>query len=215
MRPAYSSSWRGARLAALLLALIAPPGRAECECLWEGSFADVQGGTDLVIAASVARIKGNAVDLHVEQNLRGDAFFDEIRIWLRTRDYCRPEVDEFPVGSRWVLALHRIDEVPEDGFDPGTPNLSYGRRGDYYLSNCGGYWLNYSGEAVTGNLIDAPRWARDVDMQPVLLSLLEAYLQGRADRDALREAAREDPALDNLMLDTRAFLRGDGIIEQP
>jgi hypothetical protein len=99
--------------------------------------------------------------------------------------------------------------VPEDGFDPGTPNQSYGRTGDYYLSSCGGYWLSYSGEAVTGNLIDAPRWARETDMQPVLIGLIEAFVAGRADREALRAATEEDPALDNLMLDTRAFLRGD------
>ena len=103
----------------------------------------------------------------------------------------------------------RLVEVPEDGFNPSTPNQSYGRQGDYYLSSCGGYWLSLSGEAVTGNLVDAPRWARDPDMQPVLLTLLAAYLRGEAGRDALSEATKEDPALNELMLDTRAFLRGD------
>jgi hypothetical protein len=106
------------------------------------------------------------------------------------------------------MALMRIQELPEDGFDPGTPNQSFGRVGDYYLSSCGGYWLNYSGEAVTGNLINAPRWAREPEMTPVLIELLRAYLRGEASSEALLEASREDPELTDLMLDTKAFLRG-------
>jgi hypothetical protein len=161
------------------------------------------------VAGRVVEIKGNAVDLAVERKLRGNAYLDEIRIWMQRKDYCRPDAGEFPEGSRWVMALTRIEDVPEDGFDPATPNVSYGRPGDYYLSSCGGYWLKYQGEAVTGNLVDAPRWAREPDMQPVLLELLAAYLRGDADRAALKEATQKDPALDALMLDTRAFLRGD------
>ena len=196
-------------LAGLLFAGSPLRAQEECACLWEGSFADVQADTDRVVAGRVVEIKGNAVDLAVEESLRGDVYFDEIRVCMRTKDYCRPEAGEFPEGSRWVMALQRIAEIPEDGFDPATPNFSYGRPGDYYLPSCGGYWLKYQGEAVTGNLVDAPRWTREPDMQPVLLELLAAYLRGDTDRAALKEATREDPALDALMLDTRAFLRGD------
>lgn len=212
--------YRSAAVAVAALALVfgcLPALRAaaqdECACLWQGSFADVHQDTDLVVAGTVLRTRGNAADLRIERNLRGASWLEEIRVWMRTRDYCRPAIEDFPEGSRWVMALHRIDEVPSDGFDPGTPNRSYGRPGDYYLSSCGGYWLNYRGEAVTGNLIDAPRWARDPDMQPVLMALLEAFVAGRADRAALAEASRENPALDALMLDTRAFLRGDDALD--
>jgi hypothetical protein len=205
-----------AALLACAAALLPIHAGAECECLWQGSFADVQAETDLVVAGRVVERKGNAVDVEIERRLRGEAWLDTVRVWMKTRDYCRPEAEEFPPQSRWVMALTRIREVPEDGFDPGTPNQSYGRVDDYYLSSCGGYWLSYSGEAVTGNLIDAPRWAREAEMQPVLIELIEAYVAGRADREALREAQREDPALTDLLLDTRAFLRGDDeVIERP
>ncbi len=195
---------------ALLAALALIPARAmaECACLWEGSFAEVQTEADLVIAGSIEQIKGNAVDIRIEESLRGNSYLDSIRVWMATRDYCRPDAAEFPPGSRWVMALMRIQELPEDGFDPGTPNQSFGRVGDYYLSSCGGYWLNYSGEAVTGNLINAPRWAREPEMTPVLIELLRAYLRGEASSEALLEASREDPELTDLMLDTKAFLRG-------
>jgi hypothetical protein len=196
-------------LGCVLVLLIGPgESHAECACLWEGAFADVQADTDLVVAGSVTTVKGNAVDVRIEEVLRGRVFLDDIRVWMKTRDYCRPPTDDFPPGSRWVMALERIDELPDDGFDASTPNFSYGRVGDYILSECGGYWLNYSGEAVTGNLVNAPRWARDPKMTPVLMELLRAFVRGEASADALLKASEEDPALKELMLDTKSFLRG-------
>ncbi|GAB5413329.1 MAG: hypothetical protein Cons2KO_09320 [Congregibacter sp.] len=195
----------------LFISLLPVPSASadECTCLWEGSFADVQRNADLIIAGIIRSHKGNAADVFVGETLRGENYEPSIRVWMQTKGYCRPEIDSFPVGSRWVLALKQITEVPEGGFDPGTPNQSFGRIGDYTLSSCGAYWLNFSGEAVTGNLIDGPRWAREVEMTPVLLSLIRSFVNGKASREALAEAAREDPAVVELILDTKAFIRGD------
>ncbi len=129
--------------------------RAECDCLWQGSFVDVQAGADLVVSGTVARAKGNSIDLAVERTLRGSTDAAEIRIWLKTADYCRPEPELFPPGSEWVMALSRIVEDVPGGFNPNTPNVSYGRPGDYSLSSCGGYWLSRSGDWVSGNLVQA------------------------------------------------------------
>jgi hypothetical protein len=85
--------------------------------------------------------------------------------------------------------------------------VSYGRPGDYSLSSCGGYWLSRSGDWVSGNLVQAPRWVRDPKMTPVLIDLLVAFIDGRVDAEALAKASREDPAARELMLDTKAFLR--------
>jgi hypothetical protein len=189
------------------LLLLAGRGQAECECLWEGSFSEVQASTDLVVAATVVAGKGNSIDLAIERHLRGESPLEEIRVWLRAGDYCRPEPELFPVGSAWVMALNRIEESVPGGFNPNTPNISYGRIGDYRLSSCGGYWLQVSGDWVTGNLVDAPRWVREPKMTPVLLDLIAAYVAGDVDAGALLAASREDPAVRDLMLDTRAFLR--------
>ncbi len=89
----------------------------------------------------------------------------------------------------------------------GTPNVSYGRVGDYSLSSCGGYWLSNSEGWVSGNLVKAPRWVREPKMTPVLLDLLAAFIAGDIGSDALVEASKVDPALRELMQDTRAFLR--------
>ncbi len=197
------------RVAGALLLALSPSANAQqgCECLWRGSFVDVQAETDLVASATVVGSKGNSIDIEVTQLLRGEAPSAPVRVWLHAADYCRPPASEFPVDSQWVFALHRITETVPGGFNPGTPNISYGRVGDFELSSCGGYWLRQAGERVTGNLVDAPRWARDPAMNPVLLELVAAFIDGEVEREQLLAASREDPALKELILDTRAFLR--------
>jgi hypothetical protein len=195
-------------LSGLLLSAANGAG-AECECLWEGSFSEVQAGASLVVSGTVIDGKGNSIDLHIDRLLRGEEPLPEIRIWLKLGDYCRPEPALFPGNSQWVMALHRIEEAVPGGFNPNTPSVSHGRIGDYSLSSCGGYWLNQSENLVSGNLVNAPRWVRDPKMTPVLLDLVADFVVGRVDADALLQASREDPALRELMLDTRAFLRDE------
>ncbi|WP_241521289.1 delta-aminolevulinic acid dehydratase [Kineobactrum sediminis] len=196
-----------------VLAVMAPMTSAqpadECACLWQGDFSEVQAEADLVVTGTIISRKGNSVDLALERILRGREVQETVRIWLQARDYCRPPAENFPPGSRWVMALYRINEEVPGGFDPGTPNISYGRIGDYRLSSCGGYWLELQDGWVTGNLVNAPRWERTPKMTPVLLDLLAAYVRGEVDRQALVKASREDPALRELMLDTREFLRDE------
>ena len=192
-----------------LLCLLATTAHSDCECLWQGSFSEVQASTSLVLSGTVVEGKGNSIDLSVDRLLRGTAHVEPIRVWLQAADYCRPEPELFPIGSQWVMALQQITENVPGGFNPSTPNISYGRIGDYSLSSCGGYWLSQSGDVVTGNLIQAPRWVREPKMTPVLVDLVAGYVAGSVDAAALLQATKEDPALRELMLDTRAFLRGD------
>ena len=193
----------------LLLCLATPHVVAQCECLWRGSFSEVQATTDLIVSATVIASKGNSIDLAVSQVLRGQDPPEPLRVWLQTADYCRPDVSLFPLGSSWLMALQKITEEAPDGFNPNTPNISYGRLDDYSLSSCGGYWLRVTGDLVTGNLVKAPRWERAPPMTPVLLELVVDFVQGRLNSDALLQASREDPALRQLKLDTRSFLRNE------
>ncbi len=192
----------------VLLALVfSSQLHAECECLWEGSFSEVQADTSIVVSATVINGKGNAIDVFVDELLRGEEKLPTIRVWLKDGDYCRPEASLFPSDSQWVMALDRIDEEIPGGFNPNTPNVSYGRVGDYSLSSCGGYWLSRSENWVTGNLVNAPRWVREPKMTPVLLDVVAAFVAGKIGADALVEASKIDPELRKLMLDTKAFLR--------
>jgi hypothetical protein len=223
MRPDYSTGEPALRhpfittLAVSLAAVLADwaPGQpdatgADCGCLWEGSFSEVASATDLVLLAEVQTVKGNAVDLVPEQILQGESWLDSLRVWMQTQDYCRPPADDFPVGSRWIMALSQIQQVPEGGFDPSTPNQSFGRPYDYTLSSCGGYWLRVNGGTATGNLVPGmPRFYHQPDMSPVLVDLVAGHLTGTVSTEALAEASRERPeAVDELILDTRSFLRG-------
>jgi len=192
-----------------VLTLLSPPGYAQCDCLWQGSFSDVQADTDLVVSGTVVATKGNSVDLAITRNLRSEGGPEEIRVWMKSKNYCRPEAELFPVGTQWVMALHTITEEIPGGFDPNTPNISYGRIGDYSLSICGGYWLRQNQNLVMGNLVDAPRWEREPQMTPVLLDLVVDFVQGKLNQDSLLQASKEDPALRELMLDTRSFLRNN------
>lgn len=198
---------RALSLLGLFLLALSEAAHSDCECLWQGSFTDVEGATDLVISGTVLASKGNSIDLEPQRLLRGDLPIGTLRIWLKAADYCRPETQLFPVGSQWVMALHRINNDVPGGFNPHTPNVSYGRIGDYSLSSCGGYWLSQKGSVVTGNLVNAPRWVRDPQMTPVLLDLVADFVAGEIDEEAIKQASREDPALRELMLDTRSFLR--------
>ena len=183
---------------------------ADCGCLWQGSFSEVATTTDLVVLGEVQRIKGNAVDLKPERVLHGEFWLDSMRVWMRTRDYCRPSAEAFSEGSRWIMALAQIREIPEDGFDPSTPNQSYGRLYDYALSSCGGYWLQVNGNTAVGNLVPGmPRFYHQPEMSPVLVDLIAGYLNDTVSEAALVDASRERPdEVNELMLDTRSFLRG-------
>jgi hypothetical protein len=198
---------RRLRLATALVLLLPGSSQAECECLWQGSFADVQATTDLVISGRVAAARGNSIDMDVQRILKGTVYTESIRVWLDTGDLCRAEVGTFDLDSQWVMALHRINEQVPGGFNPGTPNISYGRVGDYSLSRCGGYWLSQAENLVSGNLTAGPRWEMNPKMSPVLLDLVAGYVSGELDRETLVEAGQVDPELQELIINTRLFLR--------
>ncbi|MCX2983328.1 delta-aminolevulinic acid dehydratase [Halieaceae bacterium IMCC14734] len=185
----------------------ASAAQAECECIWQGPFTRVQQHTDLVVTGQVIASQGNSIDIEHSETWRGTNYQPTIRVWLNSGELCRPEVEQFPLESSWVMALQRIDEQVPGGFNPSTPNISYGRVGDYTLSSCGGYWLSLHGEVVTGNLASGTRWEHNPKMSPVLSELVAAFVAGEIDADALKQASELDPELQRLQLDTRSFLR--------
>jgi len=187
--------------------LIAPAATADCDCIWQGPFSRVQQTTDLVVSATVISIRGNSIDLHIDRLLRGEPFTEDVRVWLDTGKSCRAAPGGFPEGSQWVMALERINEAVPGGFNPHTPNISHGRVGDYSLSRCGGYWLYQSENLVSGNLTGGPRWEMKPKMSPVLLDLVAGYVAGRLDEETLKKAGEIDPALQELMINTRVFLK--------
>lgn len=191
----------------LLLALLAALPAHACECIWRGPFSRAHTSADLIVAGEVTAQRGNAITLRIDRALRGAAVSDSVQVWGAYRDTCRPEPAQFEPGSQWVMALSKIETVPADGFDPDTPNHSYGLVGDYTLDSCGVTWLRLRDGLVTGNLTADQRWQYDAgDTEPVLLELLEAFLRGTLPEAALAEAARPLPGLRQLRSRTRSRL---------
>ena len=179
-----------------------------CSCIWRGDFAKAQQRADLVIHGAVVASRGNSIDLDVARVLRGKEFNPIIRVWGNNGKLCRPEVEQFPIGTEWMMALERIEEEVEGGFNPSTPNISYGRVGDYQLSSCAANWLKIEEGYATGNLIDGHRWQYQNDkMRPVMIEIVQAFIDGVLPREALQEAAKPDTKTRKLMNETRAFIR--------
>ncbi len=196
--------------ALLLLALLFFPvekSRAECECLWQGSFNQAATQADLIVSGIVVSRKGNAFDLQIETIISGKEFRETIRVWADNGQLCRPPVTEFTLQSQWLLAVFKITEVPVGAFNPNTPSISYGRAEDYYLSKCGAYWLHVDNGYVSGNLINGQRWQwENKKMNPVLLELIDAYFKGILPDAALTEAAKPQTEAKKLMESTQRFI---------
>jgi hypothetical protein len=191
----------------LALPLHSQQVKAECECLWQGSFNRAAPRADLIASGTVVASKGNAIDFRVNRIIAGKEFREVIRVWGDNGKSCRPSIENFSVDSQWLLAAYRINETPDDGFDPNTPNISFGREQDYFLSNCGAYWLSLNNGYVSGNLINGQRWQwQDKKMNPVLLELVDAYLRGVLPDEALIEAAKPQTASKKLMEETKGFI---------
>ena len=200
---------------ALFISSLLPAYSHACECLWEGSFTEVAANADLVVLGTASDPMGNALDISVDVTLSGPDWIETPRVWLKTGKYCRPEISEFEAGERYILALKKITEIPNDGFNPSTPNVSFGRVGDYELSSCGGYWLTVRGLRASGNLVpDMPRYAHSPKMSPVHVGHVIAFLKGNASVESLAEAARLDPELEALKKDSRSFIRGFGDVDE-
>lgn len=185
---------------------------ADCRCLWQGPFVRSQQQADVVLEGEVLEQRGNAFDVAVNRVLRGELYPETVRIWGHYAEtppgVCRAPAAAFEPGSRWVLALERIDAVPAGGFNPATPNISFGRKGDYALSRCGANWLEIHDGLVRGNLANGARWQyEDEEMEPVRPELLANWLQGDVKTETLIEAAKPNPEARRLREATRRFLR--------
>ncbi|WP_372860989.1 hypothetical protein [Spongiibacter sp.] len=191
----------------ILLAVLFSPTLLACDCLWQGAFSEVHGNADLLAQVEITARKGNSADLNLVQTFAGKEHNTRIRLWADSGALCRPNIDEFPVGSQWVMALQRIEQPPDDAFNPFKPNISFGRKGDYYLSSCGVNWLPVKSGRVSGNILSATRWQYlDPKKTPVILPLFIDWLSGNIDDATLAEAARPQAQSRQLLNDTKMFL---------
>ena len=194
-----------------------PP--AACQCIWQGSFSQISGQSDLIVSGTVLAHKGNSMDFAIDRSLldravNGREYSQNIRIWGDNGSECRPTVSTFAIASDWLFALKKITSEPAGGFNPTTPNISYGRKNDYYLSMCGAYWLSARAAFVSGNLVEGPRWQwHNKKMNPVSIDLVEAYVNNKLSPSALLKASQVDPVSKQLMSETLDFIDRSALTE--
>lgn len=180
---------------------------AACDCAWQGPFSWLVDNADYVVLGEVVASRGNSFDLQVMRSLKGKASADTIRIWGERGDLCRPDVALFPPGGQWLFALQRITQVPPGGFNPSTPNISYGRLGDYALSKCGAYWLQHQHGLLSGNITSVFQWDYSPRMNPVSVDLIQAFIDGEADYGDIIEVSDEITSSEAWMRKMRQRMR--------
>lgn len=191
----------------LTAGLIISPVALTCECLWEGPFKSVYANADLIVYGEVGATQGNGFDLIVDTIFQGSEHREQIRIWGKKDDLCRPEVDEFTPGSQWVMALKRIDNPPADAFNPFKANISFGRQDDFSLSSCGVYWLPVKQQRVSGNILDGSRWQYiDTKKTPVIMPVFDAWIKNILLDDAIAEAVKPQTRARQLLNETKIHL---------
>ena len=111
-----------------------------------------------------------------------------------------------------MLALEKITDVPKNGFNPATPNLSFGRKDDHALSNCGAYWLTADGNTARGNLVNGKRWSYDNrdnnnnEIAAISFGELEDFLAGKLSAQQLTRLTSTSKEFRELMRKSREEL---------
>jgi hypothetical protein len=132
---------RALLFAVLVAALLGVTTPAEpCSCAWRGPFLSVAPDAPLVVRVRVLRHHPGpepTMDALVLDVLSGGLLDSGIKIQMDDGMHCRPVMEDFPVGSEWVLALNGPGAKPGKGLA---------------LSHCGEYWLRIQGDEVLGNI---------------------------------------------------------------
>ena len=100
-------SIRGLLLAGSLA--LAPDLAGACSCAWLGGFFQVAPQAPLIIIGDIIRHEPGpapAMAVWVREILKGGLLDSGMRIQMGDGQHCRPSMEDFPPGSRWVLALN-------------------------------------------------------------------------------------------------------------
>lgn len=151
----------------LLLVCIAPRDLLACQCdSWSGPFLKVAHRADLAIRGTVLRYQGKhddrgrrAMDVRVDEVLRGHVGSKEVRVWGGSGTDCRPEVGHFPISTEWIFAIY--------------PSASSAGERGYSMSRCGGYWLQVKDGVAHGPI--ASPW--EDHSESLRLDQLKALMQ--------------------------------------
>ena len=139
MKTQFAAGW------AVLLTLLFVVRSEACSCAWAGPLLRVGPSTELVLRAKVLGYHGRsrgvdlAMDVEVQEVVKGSMKASRLRIWGDNGAQCRPYVTGFPVQTEWIFAISKL--IGEQG-----------RPGDYFINGCGEYWAKVVDGHVIGRL---------------------------------------------------------------
>ncbi len=120
--------------------LCIPSFAGACSCAWKGPFLTAARDAPLVVIGKIIRHhpgRSPTMDVLVSETLKGGILDSGMTIQMGDGMHCRPAIDAFPVGTKWVLALNGQGAKPGNG---------------WAISHCGEYWLRLENDYVTGSI---------------------------------------------------------------
>jgi hypothetical protein len=111
-----------------------------CSCIWKGPFLTASKDAPLVVMGKILRHHpGNSptMDVLVLETLKGGILDSGMVVQMGDGMHCRPTLDVFPPGTKWILAVNG------HGAKPGT---------GLAISHCGEYWLRVENDYVEGSI---------------------------------------------------------------
>ncbi|HOG82692.1 MAG TPA: hypothetical protein PLB14_08515 [Smithellaceae bacterium] len=130
----------GALLLFLVFGLLTPFNAAACSCAWKGPFLSVAREAPLVIVGKIVRHhpgKSPSMDVLVLETLKGGILDSGMTLQMGDGMHCRPAMEMFPVGTRWILAINGPGAKAGNG---------------WAVSHCGEYWLRMENHDVVGSI---------------------------------------------------------------
>ena len=125
----------------MVFGLIIPSSTAACSCVWKGPFLTASKDAPLIVVGKILRHHPGGtsptMNVLVLETLKGGILDSGMVVQMGDGMHCRPTLDVFPPGSKWILALNG------QGAKPGT---------GLAISHCGEYWLRVEDDYVVGSI---------------------------------------------------------------
>lgn len=178
-----------------------------CGCQWQGPFSWLVDEVDTIAHVTIVNHNDNAMDARIISLYKGQSFDQEIRIWGDRGYQCRPPVSYFETDTQWLLAINKINTIPESSFDPFNPDQSFGRKGDYQLSACGAYWLKIEDNKASGNITSILDWDYNPPMDPVPVKIIADFINGDASFADIIGHSNEITSIEVMMRKSKQWLK--------
>jgi hypothetical protein len=90
------------------------------------------------------------MDVLVLETLKGGLLDSGLVVQMGDGMYCRPTIDVFPPGTKWILAINGLGAKPGNG---------------WAISHCGEYWLKVEDDNVVGSINGDMKQVKRMPMQ--------------------------------------------------